>query len=366
MNLDRTVYLQHQWQRFIGTPGIILLVIALCVSLGCIYDPPPEIRLTEPEGGAYTSGDTLILQFSEPIDSTTLAIRVWSSKRDSEGKLNPEDIPLLEICRLTESPCDNNTLELSTDEMSAELNFDSNGLGRPDLPMILEVIKGLSDKQGRSTGISTWFDIQFIPPLPDTPQEPVPFEEGIYLLVGSIDDPIPALMTYFTEIRATSDNLVVLAGAEADEIEGIARGSTNPAEQQVDTTEEGYTIFSTGQLSMVDGERFLATEPFEVTMFLGPVKVEIKSVNINAKITNTDGHDHLEGTFVFDSVTLTIGDVPYDYNGGSTFLVGNYAPPELELQGVPEICGNLCGGVIGQCNPPDPFPPVGFCDALDD
>ena len=61
--------------------------LAMALLVGCTYNAPPEASLVFPEGGTYRVGDDLLLEFSEPVDTSTLAVRIWPSSRDVEGEL---------------------------------------------------------------------------------------------------------------------------------------------------------------------------------------------------------------------------------------------------------------------------------------
>ncbi|MBN1947984.1 MAG: hypothetical protein JW797_20115 [Bradymonadales bacterium] len=336
-----------------------------CCLVSCVYDPPPEVTLLWPSCGVFLSGDPLLLEFSEPIEPASLRVRVWPPNRDVEGAIPPRTLPLLDSCRATDSPCGDTEVSVAENGLSAELFFHPDGLGKPNAPMILEIQEGLADLAGETTGLATWYDLQFFPLDYLDPSDPatdkVPFVDGIYVIVSTMDQPLPVWLTLITEILSLPDNSVALAGAEGDEIGDAPRTTTDAAELIVDSTEEGYTVYATGSLSQRDGQRYLTTDPFPISVRTGPMYVSLASVRLNSLIVEKDGHDYLEGTLSFEGVTVRTGDIEFSYGSGSNSFVGQYAPPDIVPEGVPQICGDLCGAVTSQCNPPDDFPPDGFC-----
>ena len=352
---------------FVGASALLLLLA------GCDYDAPPEVRLELPPDGVWRSGEALRLSFSEPVEPASLLLRVWPEVRDVEGELPSDAAPLLADCRATGPDCGEARLTVAADRRSAELWLDPDGLGKAGAPLLLEVLPGLADAAGRRTRTARWFPLQFLPAAPDDPPETeVPFEDGIYLLVGTLDEPAPAVMTYVTQVVALRDGRVALAGAEGDEIEGALKSTTDPRELFVDTTTEGYTVHATGRLQLVEGDRFLSTEPFPIEIVTNGIVVSLDAVRIHATVVReaaVDGsvHDHLSGTFAFEGATLTIGERSFDYEGGTTGLVGVWVPAGTCEAGAPEVCGDPCGAVVlGRCAPPEGFPGEGFCAAWEE
>ncbi len=83
-------------------------IVALGLLAACSYNPPPTARLQAGEGNRITTGDPLVLQFSEPVCPATLELRVWSGRKDLyaiEGERLSWDRPILDSCTLGESPC---------------------------------------------------------------------------------------------------------------------------------------------------------------------------------------------------------------------------------------------------------------------
>jgi hypothetical protein len=372
-------------------PAALAPLVAL-VGGACGFDPPPRVALDLPPGGVWRVGEPLRLTFSEPVRPASLAVRVWPQVRDVEGALPPDATPLLATCRVPASPCGAARLELAAEGDRATLWLDPAGLGRAADPLLLEVLPGLVDPAGRRTRTARWFDFQFLPPdggppAPDAggagdgggaaadggdagggAPPPVPFEDGIYVLVGTLSQPVPAVMTYITHMVALDDGRVAFAGAEGDEVPGALKETTDPRELFVDETTEGYTVHGWGRLQVAEGERFLSSEPFAIEIVTNGIVVALEAVRIHARITRAAAvdrsvHDRLEGTFAFEGATVTIGDRPFRYEGGTTGLVGVWAPPGTCEAGAPDLCGDPCGAVVlGRCTPPAGFPGEGFCD----
>lgn len=350
-----------------------LLLAVLGVALAaCEFDAPPEPSLDLPDGGVYRAGEALRLSFSEPIAPDSLAVRVWGAVRDIEGEIPAAATPLLGACRAA-SPCGASSLGVAPDGLTATLALDPDGVGGTGAPLLLEVLAGLEDVGGQTTRSARWFDFQVLPiEAPDGPPaaEPIPFEDGIYVLVGSLHQPLPAVMTYVSHIVALDDGRIAIAGAEGDEIAGAAKNTTDPRELFVDRTTEGYTVHAWGRLRREGEERFFSSEPFAIEIVTNGIRVGLEAVRIHAKVvteTTPDGtHDHLVGTFAFEGATLTVGANEFRYDGGTTGLVGVWVPPGTAEAGAPDLCSDLCGAVeLGRCEPPDDFPPGDFCAVLE-
>jgi hypothetical protein len=342
-----------------ASPTLVLL-IALA---GCAYDPPPEVTIDIPPEGAFLSGDPLTLRFSEPIDPDTLAIRVWPSERDIEGELPADAEPLLDTCRLADAPCGDADLTLSDDGSSAQVILARSTLGAPGLPLLLEVTRELTDQDGSSRGIPEWFDVQFSPRRqPNT--EPVAFDDGVYVIVAEIDDPVPAIITLITDIRVIPDGSLALAAAEGDPIGDAAKNTRDPAELQIDTTANGFGLHAWGFVQQEDGERYIDTDPIDVSLSLG-VTLVIRDVRITGTIIHDDvqGSDGIDGTVSFSGITLNPGDGESNYAAGNTSFTAERSPDDLVPEGTPEVCGDLCGAITAQCEPPFDFPGDSMCSA---
>jgi hypothetical protein len=333
----------------------------LCALAGCAYDPPPEVTMDIPPGGAFLVGDPLTLRFSEPIDPDSLAIRVWPSARDIEGELPADTAPLLDTCRLVDAPCGGADLIVADDGSSAQVVLARSSLGGPGLPLLLEVTRELSDRGGSSRGIPEWFDVQFSPRR-EANTEPVDFDDGVYIIVGEIDDPVPAIITLVTDIQVIPDGSLALAAGEGDPIGDAAKNTRDPAELQIDTTDNGFGIHAWGFVQQREGERFIDTDPIDVSLSIGVVLV-IREVRITGTIVHDDqlGTDRIDGTVSFSGITLNPGEGEANYPAGNTSFTADRSPDQLVPEGTPEVCGDPCGAVTAQCEPPFDFPGDAMC-----
>lgn len=346
--------------------SVVTAALLGVVCVGCDYNPPPEPTLQQPEGGSFAAGDSVIVVFSEAISKESLAIRIWPAERDGEQNIKPDTQPKVDTCRLADTSCQGLTMELATDETSVTLKLDPEGVGKAGSPLILEVLAGLKDKSGRKTGVSRYFDFQFVP-VPEPAVVEVPFEDGVYVVLGEIKQPIPAVLTLISEIVALPDGRIALAGAEGDETGGAPKNTDDPRFLIVDSTDLGFTVYATGILYEDSDTRFLKTDPFDIHILQGGIVIDLFGVRLNATVVKhpDTGSDRLEGTLSFEKVSVVLGTVVADYPAGATAFAANKVPQEFLMDGVPSVCGDLCGAVPDQCAPPADFPPDGFCDDAD-
>lgn len=340
------------------------LLAATTLLVGCAeYDPPPEATLQQPEEGAFAPGDPVNVRFSEKVQKPTVAFRVWPNERTVENEIPDGVDPLVDRCGVGET-CGDLTVKLVKGKR-AQLIFDGE-LGTPGRPLVIELLPGVTDETGNDTGVSRYWDLQFKTAETEN-TEPVEFDNGVYILLAQVEEPLPAVLTYISDIRVLEDGRFALAGAEGDEINGAPKNTRDPENLIVDSTDQGYTVFTTGRVQVTeDGKRLLETDPIELTTPAGPLDVRLSQVRLFAEITkNPDtGKDMLNGTLSFEELTLVNGENESEFDGGSTALVADFVPPDVEPDDHPEICGDLCGSVaeLGLCEPPEDFPGEGFCE----
>lgn len=331
------------------------------------YEAPPEVRLQQPEGGAFLPGDPLTLLFSQPIDPDTLQIRIWPDERDIEGAFLSTTVPVVE-CDPGKSPCGDLTVTVSQDRLSADLNLDPEGLGKAGLPYVLNVMQGLSNDQGNDTGREIYFDYQFRS-TSFMNEEPVEFDDGVYIVVGSVTNPLPAILTLISDIKVLESGVFMLAGAEGDPISSdFPNNTSNPEELEVDAGNLGWTAYVTGFIQLREGKRLLETEPVQIELPLGPLTVILEDVRLFGEIVKGDtGKDRIEGTLSFAKLLLVNnrGDIT-EYEGDAAAITADWVPPEIAPAGHPVVCEDLCGVVTATCEPPAEFPAEGFCEAWED
>jgi hypothetical protein len=332
-------------------------------ALACTpYDPPPDVSLEAPPGGTFVVGTPLRLTFSEPVDPSTLVVRIWPNVRDLEGELPPGTEPLLE-CPWVMAPCGTTELVADDDTLaaSATIRLDRAGLGRPNVPLLLEVTSGLTDATGAKRDVPVWFAFQF-KPLIGMNEDPVDFDNGIYLIVAEIDDPIPATLHLITDLVVIPDGRLALAGGKGKVVDGAPKNTHEISEVYIDPTANGFVAFTQGFVFLTEGERFLETEPLDLRVQNGNIVVAIKELRLTAKVVDEGGVDRLDGIMSFSELVLNP-----DFNGGYVYPAGQTSFDSLRIpdadvpEGAPRVCGDLCGAVISQCEPPDDFPDPTIC-----
>ncbi len=328
------------------------------------YDPPPEVTLVQPDDGAFNPGDELELAFTEPIDPDTLLITIWPDVRNIEEEIPQDADPSIEACSRDRSPCGDLTLQVSEDRLSATLLFDPEGLGASGPPLILDVLPGLEDRDGNATGAHTYRDFQFRGgEVVNT--EPVEFQDGVYIVVGSVKEPLPAVLTLVSDVKVLPSGEFKLAGAEGDPIDNDTPNNTDdPRLIEVDKSDLGWTAFINGQIILEEGKRLLETDPVEVNLPLGPVTVRLDDVRLFGEIVkNEEGNDRIEGTLSYSGLVLVNGSRETEYEGGASAVSADFVPDSIAPQGHPVICEDLCGIVTeGLCEPPAEFPGDMFCE----
>ncbi len=336
------------------------LSIALTLAACANYDPPPEIGLPLPDAGIYQVGDALTITFSEPVDASTLAIRIW--------RATPEDLtledefvaglePLQGTCRPSES-CAEAKLELAEDRMSATLTMTGDAFTKVKVPFRLEVLAGLKDDAGRESKAPRFFDFQFAPASIST--EPIEFTNGRYLLIALITDPVKVPFNMYAEIKVRDDGTFRMLGAKGINIDGAPKNTKEPAEVQLDVTENGFGVFITGTVSASDGEVFLQSEPKDLEFVFSGLPVSLNALRFNGTVvTHPDtGADRIEGTISYSGVTIP--GVTTD--PGNTSFVADLLATEHTPEALPSMCGDLCGGITNECDPPEGYPGEGWCE----
>lgn len=353
----------------------LTLATLLLVGLAaCTYEPPPLVELERPTGAVFELGSALTLTFSEPVDPDTLAIRVWSGDRDQENELIQAKGPKLDVCRPKASPCGKNTLTVAKDARSATVTLDPEGVGKVDVPLVLEILPGLADRGGRSLTHAVYFDFQFAPPLPTVSDpadagpdveavRPMEFDSGIYVFLAQIDKPLPAVLTLVADFRVLPDGRGAFTGAEGDEIGDAPKNTDDPTKLKIDTTNEGFVVFMTSRIDWDGDNRIMTGDPVDVKVLVGPLIVHLKKIRLKGfVIKDSRGKDRVEGTLSFEGVTLSTGDQSVDYEANSTTFAAGWVAPEDVPKGTPDLCNSLCGVVVdGICEPPEGFPGEGFC-----
>lgn len=354
------LYNANAWK----SAGLIAMAAAVCAA-GCAeYNAPPEPKLERPEGGAFALGAPLTVDFSEPIDPQTLVLTIWPNQRGPEGEIADGVEPLVDHCTVETSPCGDLTLALNDDATSAELTLDGD-LGQAGRPLLLEVAAGLADPQGNDTGISFFYNFQFRGDEVGN-DEPVTFDNGVYMLGATVEQPIPAVLTLISDIRVSEDGTFALAGTAGKVADGEPKTTLDPDKITIKSGGDGWTVYAQGTVTVdPDGKRLLETGAFDVYVPLGILDVKLENMRMFATIKKdpqTD-KDSIEGTLSYEQVILIRGDTESASEGSSTAFRANYIPTDKIPEGHAEVCGDLCGVVEGHCDPPQDFPPDAVCES---
>lgn len=333
------------------------VLVALCAG-GCEdYDAPPRAEMAQPEGGAFVEGTPVVLTFSEPVDPGTLKFRVWDELRDPEGDLS-EDAPLrVEECDATADACGEVAIErVEEDGGITELSllFDPAGLGGAGGALVLELLPGIADLQGRDTGPSLFFGVQFRLPPSRVNEEPVEFQDGTYTLVGQATlGAFKAVLRLVCDIKVHESGEFFFAAAEANPIGDAPNNTGDPKELEIDTSDLGWSVYATGFVQLRDGRRLLESDKFDVFVPLGSIEIRLSEVRLIGEIVeDDDGNDRIDGSLSYQAASVKVGNKTTEFESGSAPLATRYVPEEDVPAGGAKICGPLCGDVTGYCAPP--------------
>jgi len=347
-----------------NTPIRSLCVLA-CLLVGCAeYDPPPDGRLTLPETGVFQVGDPLVVAFTEPVTRESVKIAVWPSGPNDklEGEFAPGLKPKLR-CSPVEGTCDDTTVTLSEDGLTLTVELKGPDFGKAKVPWVLEVGAGLTDLAGRKTGVPYLFDFQFAP-SDKCSGEPVAFNDGVYLIWATIQEPVPVPLQLYADVTALEKGEFVIAAGKADNMPDADNDTSNPDELVLDETFNAFALFFGGCVTNDGDDRFVPTEAQDVYLELlgGAISLTLFDLRMTGTIVTDSetGEEGLEGTLSYSKVTLDL-DTPTDYEAGNTPFYMTKLKPEQIPEGVPRVCGDLCGKVQQQCEPPADFPPDAFC-----
>ena len=340
------------------------------VACDISYNSPPVVDLLPSSDGGYKVGDELTLSFSEPVVIDSLTIRIWYASRDIEGELDTTASPLLDSCGGDAGACEGAELRVSEDRLSASILLPETGLGEPDVPMTLEVLPGLRDDKGRPTGVSNYFDFQFLPSFEGT-GDSVPFQDGFFVIGASINEPIQGVnLKLIGEVISDDSGRVAIAMGAADPIGDAPKNTMDPASLEMDETDQGYGVHAMGSLVQVEnGDRFLETEKFEVNIRIDNLGIVLQGLMLSAKVVaSDDGGEILDGTLTYQTLDLinkvnNEDDLLHSYDGGNPVTFeGRSIPLNLVPSGAPTVCDEPCGTLTAQCEPPEDYPAEGICE----
>ena len=99
---------------------------------------------------------------------------------------------------------------------------------------------------------------------------------------------------------------------------------------------------------------------------IGPIMILLDGVRLSGVIVKgiedppdypvLADQDWIEGTISYQKIALDSGGEPFEYPPGNTTFFAQGIPTESIPEGVPAVCGDLCGEVTAQCNPPEDYP----------
>ena len=349
---------------------LLLLALSLLLSAGALtllsaceeYEPPPNASLQRSGEGSYEAGAPLTLNFSQPIVADSLSLSVWPASRGTRRVPEADVEPIIPPCAA--ASCDGIDVDIASNGSRATLTLDPELIG-PGSNIVLEILPGLRDRAGNTTGASYLYTIRF---RAGGGEELVDFEDGIFILGGAVNQPLRAVLTLVADIKVLPDGRFVLAGARGLVEDGADEMTRNPDEITVDDGDVSWALFATGTVTQnADGQRFLETDVFDVAIPVlgGSLFLYMFDVRISGEfIQDGDGNEALDSILSYESLTIyTVAtDVAIDYDGDSTELLGDFVPPDRVPEGAPDLCGNLCGNAVnGVCAPPADFPHPDFC-----
>ena len=372
-----------------------LSLIALAVVLaGCRYDPPPEVTLVIPEDNSIVKGDPIRLEFTEPVRTRSLEVRVWPGNKsyyDVEGNLLPEYGPILEICTPVSSPCGADggvKLFLDPDRKAATIELVAEeAFGPFGDPLRLEVTGALEDDKGNRRNVSTFFDFQVISerwnPYADAVEpngdvtgevttEPLDVREGFHLFHAEFTEPLPLPQQFFSHVRINSDDgTFVWVMVDADPIPDAPGNTDDPTLLAPDFGEEGFLFAVRGGIYQDrddPDELVFETEPFTLAQEIGVVYFELQDMVMHGRITVDTDEDRSrwDGTMavsgVYMRVTSSGNETQFDPTQAN-FQVFELRPEELP-EGLPKACDDdPCININGKCDllTDVDWPPVAVC-----
>ena len=358
----------------------VSLVALAVVFAGCRYDPPPEVTLLIPEDSSIVKGDPIRLEFSEPVKTTSLEVRVWPGNKsyyDVEGNLLPEYGPILEICTPVSSPCGADggvRLLLDPDRTAATIELlVEDAFGPFGDPLRLEVTGKLEDDEGNRRNVSTFFDFQIVSERWNPGDiDYVDVREGFHLFHAEFTEPLPMPQQFFSHVRIDQhEGTFVWVMVDADPIPDAPKNTDDPVLLVPDFGEEGFLFTVRGGIYQDrddPDELVFDTEPFDLAQEIGPVYFELQDMVMHGRITVDPDEDRSrwDGTMavsgVYIRVTSTGSETQYDPTQAN-FQVFELRPEETP-EGLPEVCeDDPCIHVNGKCDllTDVAWPPVAVC-----
>jgi|GEM_PF-1146119 len=340
------------------------------------YDPPPETELLVPDNGKWLAFTPVVLQFTEPIDPSSLVITLWQRTLDDEGDLLEGSEPLAAGCTVSaDSPCAEITMTLNDD--GDRLSLDHGTFLDPvhGKQLIVEVHAGLKDLEGRERKVKDWFPFSITPdcapPDPAVPSTHLDFQltSGVWGLFADLTDTLAGIyLQMFVDVSIEKETgRIWMAGTVATNAGDP--GTTDPTNLAVYDDDKGWTVFMTGTMGQkADGSFCFSTDTTDLKVkVLGLIDVELKDFKLDFGMTpmsSEDGRDELEGFMTASQALMNGSDL-----GSAAAPVVAYGSLQTEIPGtIPRLCDpEPCKTMKeqgGDCQLADPWEPgPGFaCD----
>lgn len=208
--------------------GLMSLVTLPFASAGCdefVYDSPPRPEIEGLVDNTLKNPFApIVLTFSEPVDSSTLHVRLVSLQLDDEGNLGDEDddkttqnVQLVEFNGET-GEASGATASLSDDRRRLTITLDAAPPIGPSLALLIE--PGLADEVGNATAVRQRLVFAYSLDCPEG-GAPTTFPSGYYFIVADITEPLGV-------------QIQLLAYIEVDAVTGLLVGQFTNADRNPD------------------------------------------------------------------------------------------------------------------------------------
>jgi len=357
----------------------LFVVLFLAVLFGgCSYDPPPEVALVIPATNAFVKGELIRLEFSEPVKSASLEVRVWPGNKSYygiEGDLLPEYEPVLELCTPISSPCgdgDAVRLVMDPDRKAASIKLvTDDALGPFGDPLRLEVTGALEDDAGNRRKVSTFFDFQIIEerwnPFADVVEpgdagdvwdvnvEPLGIKEGFHLFHAEFTSPIKLPQQFYSEVAIDQlSGKFIWVMMDADPTPEAPKNTDDPALLLPDHGDEGFIFSVRGEIKRDadDPEELVFdTESFTLSQEIGMIYFELQGMVMHGRITEEDGRSRWDGTMAVAGIYMEVAGQGTTYDAEqANFQIFELHEAEIP-EGIPTVCeDDPCSHVGGKCD----------------
>lgn len=349
---------------------LLAVVAAACGLAACdAYNPAPTPQLLQPADGRWTQNTPLVLDFSEPIDPSSLVVSVWPFSLDPEGDFRPEARPIVSECTLATSPCGTFTMTIndSHDRVTVALNdtFDDH----EGVPLILVVHEGLRDPAGRVRQVPDRFDFQ-VSPLCGADAIDISLQTGVVSLTANLQV-LPIWLHLYMDIAIDPDTgTAVVVATFARVAEGLPTNYNHPDgfEAAIDST--GWTVtFTACFIDRKNGTYFMQSDPFDVNIVvLNTIPVTLSGFQVQGTIapgSEAQGRDFASGTI--STTGGSFGDPPNVVDPITSNWDGFSFLAEELPEGLPRACDDApCAAMDaagGDCQIPTPWAPGAVCPA---